>query len=75
MEESASSKRTVRQAATDRSSSWANRLQSPTAMAASAAWLPLPEVGRLEFYVKLLPTPAQPGAFHAGRAPPFSLLG
>jgi hypothetical protein len=75
MEESASSKRTVRQAACDRSSTWTNRLQGTPAMAACATWLPVPEAERLEISVGPLSTLAGRDASHAGRAPPFSLLG
>jgi hypothetical protein len=75
MEESAS-KRTVRQAASDKASAWANRLQSPPAGMASAEWLPVPEVAAEEISnvdVPLVLTRAC--AQCAGRAPPVSLLG
>jgi hypothetical protein len=75
IEESATSKRTVRQAASDRSASWTNWLQGAPAMASSATWLPVPEVERLEISVRPLSTLARRYAPHAGRAPPFSLLG
>jgi hypothetical protein len=75
MEESASSKRTVRQAGSDKNSAWVNRLQGPPALEASAAWQVIPEVGRLEVSVLGLAPLLRPRVFHAGRAPPFSLLG
>ena len=75
MEESASSKHTVRQAGSDKSSAWVNRLQGPPAIVARAAWQVVPEAGRLEVSVLRLAPLARPGVFHAGRAPPFSLLG
>jgi hypothetical protein len=75
MEESASSKRTVRQATGDRSATWVNRLQSAPAMAASAMWLPIPEVERFRISFRPLSTLASRYPSHAGRAPPFSLLG
>jgi hypothetical protein len=75
MEESASSKRTVRQAASDKSSTWTNRLQGTPAMAACATWPQVPEAQRLEISVRPLSTLARRYAFHAGRAPPFSILG
>jgi hypothetical protein len=75
MEDSAISKRTVRQAGSDKNSAWVNRLQTPPAAATSAVRLVAPEVGLLEVFVACLPPLAGPGVFHAGRAPPFSLLG
>jgi hypothetical protein len=75
MEESASSKRTVRQAASDKNSAWVNRLQGAPAVAGSAVWLVAPEVERLEDSVVWLAPVARPRMVHAGRAPPFSLLG
>jgi hypothetical protein len=75
MEESASSKRTVRQAAGDKTSSWTNRLQSPPIATAAAGWFPPAEAGRLEASnVSLVPV-TRNRAGHAGRAPPFSFLG
>jgi hypothetical protein len=75
MEDSSISKRTVRQAGSDRNSAWVNRLQVPPAGMASAAGLAAPEVGRLEVSVALVRPLARPCVFHGGRAPPFSLLG
>jgi hypothetical protein len=75
MEESASSKRAVREAGGDKNSAWVNRLQGAPAMAGSAVWLVVPEVERLEDSVVRLVLVARPRIVHAGRAPPFSLLG
>jgi hypothetical protein len=75
MEESATGKRTVRQTGSEKNSAWVNRLQGPPAVVASAMWLVAPEVGRLEVSVACLSPLARPGSFHAGRAPPCSLLG
>jgi hypothetical protein len=75
MEESATSKRTVRQAASERHSAWVNRLEGPPALAASAARLPELEAGLLEVCVSHLASPARPCVLHAGRAPPSFLLG
>ncbi|MGA8436895.1 MAG: hypothetical protein WB762_08300 [Candidatus Sulfotelmatobacter sp.] len=75
MEESAASKRTVRQAASEKHAAWVNRLQGPPALAAGAARLPALETGLLEVCVSHLASPARPCVLHAGRAPPSSLLG
>ena len=72
--EEAASKRTVRQAAGDKSSAWTNRLQSPPA-AARGDWLPVPEAAPAEISdidVSLLTRACD---LCVGRAPPFSLLG
>lgn len=75
MEDSATSKRTVRQAGGEKNSAWVNRLQAPPAAVASAGWLAAPEAGLVEvFVVRVLPR-AGSGVLHAGRAPPSSLLG
>ena len=71
MEDSAPSKRTVRQAASDKNSAWLNRMQSPPIMAASATRLALDEVGLLDVPVTCFSPLARPCVFHAGRAPPF----
>lgn len=74
MEESATSKRAVRQAASEKYSAWVNRLQGPLALAATAVQIPVPEVRLLQVCV-LGSTPlARPSDLHAGRAPPKSLL-
>ncbi len=75
MEDSSISKRTVRQAGSDKNSAWINRLQGPPAIVASANWLAAPEVRRLEVSIIRLPAHAALRILHAGRAPPFSLLG
>ena len=75
MEESASSKRTVRQAASEKGSAWVNRLQGPPAFVASATWLDVHEVRPLEVLdISLLPL-ARGCVLPAGRAPPISPLG
>ena len=75
MEESATSKRAVRQAGGERSSAWINRLQNRPALAASGLRLTLEEAGLLEVSAISLLSLARPRVLHAGRAPPFSLLG
>jgi hypothetical protein len=75
MEDSSVSKRTVRQAGSDRNSAWVNRLQGPAVAGASAMGLAAPEVGRLEVSVTSLSPVARPCVFRGGRAPPVSLLG
>ena len=72
MEDSVS-KRTVRQSGSDRNSAWINRLQGPPARVASPLRLVAPEVGLLEVSVSCASPLARSCAFHAGRAPPFSL--
>jgi hypothetical protein len=74
MEESAS-KRTVRQAGSDKNSAWVNRLQGPASAVTNGAWLIAPEVGRFEVSVVRWAPLARPRVFCDGRAPPFSLLG
>jgi hypothetical protein len=75
LEESATSKRTVRQAASEKNVAWVNRLQGPPALAASPARLPALEAGLVEICVSHLARPARPCVQQAGRAPPSSLLG
>jgi hypothetical protein len=75
MEDSSISKRTVRQAATDKSSTGVHRPQGFLATAAGVVSLGAPEVGPLEVSVTCLSPLARPCIFHGGRAPPFSLLG
>jgi hypothetical protein len=74
MEESATSKRTVRQASSEKSAG-VNRLQGPPAVLTSAVWLVAAEVRPLEVSVVCLAPLARASVFYAGRAPPFSLLG
>jgi hypothetical protein len=75
MEDSSISKRTVRQAGSERNSAWVNRLQGAPAEVTSADWLVTPEVGRLEVSVRRFAPLARRCVFQGGRAPPFSLLG
>jgi hypothetical protein len=75
MEDSSISKRTVRQAGSDRNSAWVNRLQGAAAAVVSAVRLVPPEVRQLEVTVTSVSPLARPCVFHGGRAPPFSLLG
>jgi hypothetical protein len=74
MEDSSISKRTVRQAGSDRNSAWVSRLQGP-AVAVASAMLAAPEVGRLEVSVTAEAPLARPCVFRGGRAPPVFLLG
>jgi hypothetical protein len=74
MEDSASSKRTVRQAGSDRNLPWVKRLQGPPAAIANADWVAFPLVGRLDVLVVQLSPWAAIHILHAGRAPPFSFL-
>jgi hypothetical protein len=73
MEES-TSKRTVRQAAGDKNSSWVHRLQPPALAAASTGWLPVSEIGQLEVLSAVVSPLAGMDDFHSDRAPPLSLL-
>jgi hypothetical protein len=75
MEDSSTSKRTVRQAIGDRNSAWVNRLQGPPALVASAVPLVTPEVRLLEASVTCGSPVASPCVFYGSRAPPSSLLG
>jgi hypothetical protein len=75
MEDSSTSKRTVRLAGSDKGSAWINRLQGPPAAVANAVRLSAPEVGLLEVSITCASPLARVRVFHAGRAPPFSLLG
>jgi hypothetical protein len=75
MEDSATSKRAVRQAGGEKNSAWVNRLQAPPAAVASSGWQALPEVGRYEFVVPSVMPLARQSVLHAGRAPPFSFPG
>jgi len=75
MEDSSISKRTVRQAGSDKNAASVNRLQGPPATLANAVWLVAPEVRLLEVCMTSVSPLARPRFFHPGRAPPFSLLG
>src|SRR5580698_371740 len=74
MEDSASSKRTVRQAGSDRNLPCVKRLQGPPAAIANADWVAFPLVGRLDVLVVQVSPWAAIHILHAGRAPPFSFL-
>jgi hypothetical protein len=75
MEDSAINKRTVRQTGSDKNSAWVNRLQATPAAMASAVGLAAPETGLYES-IQICAAPLTgPCVFHAGRAPPLSLLG
>jgi hypothetical protein len=73
MEESATSKRAVRQAGIEKHSAWVNRLQRLPA--AIAVWGPPPVIGLLEVSEIIFVPLARHCDLHAGRAPPHSLLG
>lgn len=75
MEESASSKRALRQAATGKDSAGVSQVQGPAAIAAGAAWLPVLETTRLKIFVISLSPLARPCGLHIGRSPPFSFPG
>ena len=75
MEDSSISKRTVRQAASEKASGWVNRLQGPAAAVASATALAAPEVQRLEVSSISVAPVASPYTSYGGRAPPVSLVG
>jgi hypothetical protein len=73
MEDSSISKRTVRQAGSDKNSAWVNRLQGPPTIVAGAVRLIAPEAGLVELSITCASPLARPCVFHGGRAPP-SLL-
>jgi len=75
MEESATSKRAVRQASSEKSSGWLNRLQGPPAWVASAVWLPAPEIAPSDLPVVDLTPLARACVLRAGRAPPVTFPG
>src|ERR1700676_225354 len=75
MEESATSKRAVWQAVSEKNSSWINRLQGPPALAASMARPIAPEPDLLEAFVICLAPLTRACDLPVGRAPPDSLLG
>src|ERR1700677_1504252 len=75
MEESATSKRAVRQASSEKSSGWLNRLQGPPAWVASAVWLPAPESAPSDLPVIDLTPLARACVLRAGRAPPVTFPG
>jgi hypothetical protein len=77
MEESSTSKRTVRLASGEKHSAWVNRMQGPPALMSisSAVWLPAPQAARFDISIPCITPLARPCALHAGRAPPISPLG
>ncbi|MGA8868383.1 MAG: hypothetical protein WB510_15525 [Candidatus Sulfotelmatobacter sp.] len=75
MEESATNRRTVRSASSDKNSAWVNRLQTPPATLTGVVRLTAPEAGLHKVSVQSLLALAAPCVLRAGRAPPFSLLG
>jgi hypothetical protein len=75
MEESATSKRAVRHAASDKGSAWTQRLQTPPVAVATAEWVFVPEVSRLEISNFAILPVTRAHDSDASRAPPFSSLG
>jgi hypothetical protein len=75
MEDSSISKRTVRQAGSEKNTAWVNRLQGPPAAVASAVRLVAPEVGLLEVSDTCVSPLARPSVVQGSRAPPFFLRG
>jgi hypothetical protein len=75
IEESATSKRTARNASAEKSSGWVQRLQTLPATVATAAWLAAPEVEWFEVCAVRISPLARPAVIQVGRAPPFSFLG
>jgi hypothetical protein len=69
IEESPASKRTIRQASSDKVSAW--KWQSPPALAATPSSFTISEQGRLPLRAGGLPVPAMPAMVLAARAPPF----
>jgi hypothetical protein len=76
MEESSTSKRTVRLASGEKHSAWVNRMQGPPALMSmsSALWLPTPPLARRDISIPCITPVARPCALQAGRAPPISPL-
>lgn len=75
IEDSSISKRTVRQASSEKQSSWVNRLQGPAGMAATGPSPVAFEARCLQVSILRVPVPEHHAVLHAGRAPPISLLG
>jgi hypothetical protein len=73
MEESSTSKRAVRQAAAEKSSTWVSRLQGASALLASANWFAAPEASRLQILTSYPQALASGHVWHVGRAPPCRL--
>jgi len=74
MEESSSSKRTVRPAE-ERLSSWVNRLQGNAGLVIASFSLPAPESQPLQVSIAPLFPAIRVRVSYAGRAPPVSLFG
>jgi len=75
MEDSAASKRAVRQAGSDKISIWVNRLQGFPATLAETNWHPVLQVGLFEGTVADVSLLSRTHVATAGRAPPLPLLG
>jgi len=75
VEEPGTNKRAVRQAGSDRNSAWVTRLQTAPAMMTNAPWVAAPEAGLHKDLVACFLPLSRPCVFHAGRAPPSSLVG
>lgn len=71
MEDSAVSKRAVRQSTGDKGSAWANRSHGAPALAASASWLPMMHAGLFEPAINSVVRVSRPDILIPGRAPPF----
>jgi hypothetical protein len=74
MEESATSKRAVRQTSNDKCAAGMNRLQGPAVPVASMDWLLAPQ-GLMDVCASACTPLARPSKLHAGRAPPAFLFG
>jgi hypothetical protein len=75
MEDAAVSKRAVRQAGSEKASGWVNRVQGTPLIVASGSWLPALEVQLFQDSVVYVSQLSRTCVLHAGRAPPYSLLG
>src|SRR3984957_11434385 len=75
MEDSAISKRAVRQAGSEKASGWVNRVQGAPLIVASESWLPALEIRLFQPCVVNVSPLSRPCVLHAGRAPPITLLG
>ena len=75
MEDSAVSKRAVRQAGNEKTSGWVNRVEGTPLIVASGSWIPAVEVRLFQDCVVYVSQLSSACVLHAGRAPPLSLLG
>lgn len=75
MEDSAVGERAVRPSGSEKASSWVNRVQGSPAILLATSWLPANEVRLFESRVAHISLSSRPCVLHAGRAPPYSLLG